>query len=573
MKRTLSIAAASALLLGAFALPAHAADPVQVPRLVKDIDPGSKPSFSTWHEGEGNRSAVIGSTMLFGAANEAEGSELWATDGTTAGTHLVKDIYPGMPESSPQNLTTYAGKVYFSAESEDGKGREVWASDGTTSGTVRVSDLNADPSFMTGDSDPRDFVVAGGSLYFSGQTSENTRSLYRLTAGGTPQKLTGFAVKYVSNVAAWGSKVAFTGTTTTGGIEPWVTDGTFNGTHQLKDINPGTADSTPLEYTALGNGGVLFSADDGTHGTEIWTSNGTVTQQLKDLNLGAASGLPTDLYATGGKAYFAAKATGNPYTIWVTDGTGAGTKQIASIRGGSNSGTLSDFTVYKGIVYFGASEQQHGSELWRTDGTTGGTYMVRDTNPGIANGSPHDMAVVDGLLYFVFEDDDDLWRLWRTDGTTDGTFAVPTDVDPSGVELLSTVGNTLFFAGKSPAEGRELWAYTTRVNPPASAPAPAVSKRATSTKAHARSSYSKAVAKNKKIRIKITVRANGATPTGTVVLKKGSRIVGRGTLAKGAATVRITKKLTKGTTKLRAYYSGSTAAKPSRSGVVKVRVR
>lgn len=573
MKRTLSIAATSALLLGALALPAQASDPVQIPRLVKDINPGSATSFSKWHEGDGDRSAVIGGTMLLASTTDAEGNELWATDGTAAGTRMVKDIYPGMPESSPQNLTAYAGKVYFSAEGEDGKGREVWSSDGTTAGTVRVSDLNADPSFMTGDSDPRDFVVAGGSLYFSGQTSENTRSLYRLTAGGTPQKLTGFAVKHVSNVAAWGSKVAFTGTTTTHGIEPWVTDGTFNGTHELKDINPDTADSTPLEYTALGNGDVLFSADDGTHGTEIWTSNGTVTQQLKDVNLGAASGLPTDLFATGGKAYFAAKATGNPYTIWVTDGTGAGTKQIASIRGGSNSGTLSDFTVHHGIVYFGGSETQHGSELWRTDGTTVGTYMVRDTNPGTMNGSPHGFTVLDGVLYFVAEDADDLYRLWRTDGTTNGTYAVPTTVDPTNVEMLSTVGTTLFFAGKSPSEGRELWAYTTRVDAPASAPAAAVSKSATSTKAHAKRSYSKAVAKNRKIRITVTVRASGSTPTGTVVLKKGSKVVGRGTLHQGVAKVRIAKKLAQGTTTLRAYYSGSTAAKPSRSGVVKVRVR
>ena len=46
------------------------------------------------------------------------GSELWKSDGTSAGTVLVKDIRPGALFSRPQNLTNSNGTLFFSAEAE-----------------------------------------------------------------------------------------------------------------------------------------------------------------------------------------------------------------------------------------------------------------------------------------------------------------------------------------------------------------------------------------------------------------------------------------------------------------------
>lgn len=569
MKRTLSVTAVAALLLGAVALPTQAADPVQVPQLVKDIYTGTTSSFAPWSEADGPRSATLGSTTLFAASSSGLGNELWASDGTPAGTRLIKDIWPGTTSSAPKSLTSLAGKVYFSAEGQDGKGVEVWSSDGTTAGTVRVTDLNPG----AGDSDPEDFVVAGGALHFSVKTTENTRALYRLDSSGTTGKLTSSGIKDVSEVAAWGNKVVFAGKTVAEGTEPWVSDGTFGGTHMLGNINTGAADSAPTQFTALSDGDVLFSASDATHGTELWTSNGTVTQQLRDLDLGAPDGNPTDLFAVNGKAYFGAKTAASPYTIWVTDGTGVGTQQLASlVRAGGNSGNPADFTAHNGLVYFAASEVNHGSELWRTNGTPVGTYMVRDIKVGGPNSAPRDLTVVDGQLYLSADDAAGLGRLWRSDGTTAGTVPVASSVEPTTTRVLSVIGNTLFLAGKSAAEGQELWSYTTRAAP-ATAPAPAVVRRATSVKAYPKHAYSRSTAKKKQIKLTVKVRATGMTPGGKIVLKKGSKIVGKGTLKKGTAKVRITKKLGKGTTKVRAYYSGSATTTPSRSGVIKVRVK
>src|SRR5262249_57347400 len=86
------------------------------------------------------RLTKVNGRVFLSAEDATQGRELWKSDGTAAGTVLVKDIYSGNASSSPQNLTNVNGTLFFTAD--DGThGQELWQSNGTTAGTILVKDI------------------------------------------------------------------------------------------------------------------------------------------------------------------------------------------------------------------------------------------------------------------------------------------------------------------------------------------------------------------------------------------------------------------------------------------------
>src|SRR6185503_19760034 len=95
-----------------------------------------------------------GSTLFFTACDGIRGVELWKSDGTDAGTVLVKDIRPGLLTSAPDQLTAMGGALYFTAN-DNINGVALWKSDGTDAGTVLVKKMA--PTLLT---------AMGSKLYF-----------------------------------------------------------------------------------------------------------------------------------------------------------------------------------------------------------------------------------------------------------------------------------------------------------------------------------------------------------------------------------------------------------------------
>lgn len=126
------------------------------------------------------------------------------------------------------------------------------------------------------------------------------------------------------------------------------------------------------------------------------------------------------------------------------------------------------------------------------------------------------------------------------------------------MQLRAVAGGSLFFGASGSEHVQDPWLYV--VTP-------------SSTKGYPASSYSRSAGAHKRINVTVVVRASGTTPIGRVTLKKGSTVIGYGTLSGGRKSIRITKKLGKGSHKVKAYYSGSLRARTSTSPTFTIKVR
>lgn len=76
---------------------------------------------------------AIGNRLYFTAHTPGFGTELWTSDGTGAGTVMVKDINAGDASSNPQRFTALNGNLLFEATTAGTI--QYWKTDGTEAGT------------------------------------------------------------------------------------------------------------------------------------------------------------------------------------------------------------------------------------------------------------------------------------------------------------------------------------------------------------------------------------------------------------------------------------------------------
>ena len=121
--------------------------------------------------------AAVGGPF-FSAFDTTNGQELWKSDGTLAGTTLVKDIRPGAGDSYPFALTDVAGTLFFAADDGTTSGYELWKSNGTDAGTVRLTPFVVD---MT----PPDTTITSGPAAGSTITTSSATFGFSGTVGDT----------------------------------------------------------------------------------------------------------------------------------------------------------------------------------------------------------------------------------------------------------------------------------------------------------------------------------------------------------------------------------------------------
>lgn len=424
--------------------------------VLKDLTPGADGvlHFDVDHV------ATTATTLYFVGNNASTGGELWKTDGTTSGTVAVKDILPGVTSSDPQSFTVVGNTLFFLA-TEATSGQELWKSDGSLGGTVIVKDIR---SGNTGSS-ASDLVSFQGELYFAADDGTNGAELWKSDGSGIGTVL----VKNINPTAgsapagllAVESTLYFSADNGSLGRELWKSDGSATGTQLLKDVRPGLAGSSesfnPSVLGSLGNA-LIFSANDGLHGLDLWTSNGSTsgTVLVKDVNPITQGSYPSYLTSIAGGLVFAADDGQSGTEIWFSTGVSNSVLRLVDANTGVDGSDPADFTLVDDTVYFTALSGSAGRELWQTDGTQQGTSIVRDINPGVASSDPEELVNFNGELYFSAFDDVFGRELWKTDGSSLGTVRVA-DISLGGTgstpEDLTVVGSTLYFR----ALGDQLW--------------------------------------------------------------------------------------------------------------------
>ncbi len=266
--------------------------------------------------GNPNNFTLVNGTVYFAASSGAETHEVWKTDGTVAGTVMVKDIHSGVMGYVLNNFVNLNGTLIMTMYG-GASGSELWKSDGTSAGTTLVKampggNFNNHPTVMNGVL----YLLEGDGLWKSDATPVGTVLL--------KQKGGAFSLSPELMIAI-NNKLFFTGNDDENGLELWTSDGTAAGTVLVKDINPGANNSELNAFTRVGSK-LMFTADNGVNGNEIWISDGTAagTQMFQDIEPGSVGSMPIQFFEVkgafaeaNGKIFTAASTIALGNEVWV----------------------------------------------------------------------------------------------------------------------------------------------------------------------------------------------------------------------------------------------------------------
>lgn len=400
------------------------------------------------------------------------GEEIWKCIPTPPGvttpafTELVSDVAPGGEGStglSPPGFTAYKNRLYFTAKgnnlSNDPVGNELFRTTGLKGAPELVKDIEP-----TGDSSPSNLVVSGptatGRLYFVANTVNEGLELW--TSDGsledTENKLVkdifiGTSSSDIANITpmvinttpgsapTFSNRVVFTADEGSNGNELWHSDGTAIGTVLLKDITSGIEGSILSNFVSLSSNLVVFTQEDATTANlTLWVTNGTTTGtiQIEDFLTEPTPGteaLSAKLFRNpvlvGSTLYF---MMGDD-ELWKTNGINdAGTVRVHRFRTGTQGSAAQTFTqLADGRAVFSATSVNEGTEPWITNGTGAGTVLLGDLFAGTEGSDPLNFTAGAGSQFFFTASATAANReIYVSNGTTTTLLK---EINPSGTSL------------------------------------------------------------------------------------------------------------------------------------------
>jgi len=342
--------------------------------LLKDINPGANPSTPAEFFNYGDK-------LYFNASNPTYGNELWSTDGTPEGTNLAFDINPGTASSLPISLMNYNNKLHFlTVIGTTG----LYSYDNSEGAHLVSSGLSTAANLLQ--SNGKIFYRLNNKLWYFSDNATHDIS--------TPIVITG-------QMGAVNGKIVMAASPAAGvnNAQIYMYDGTS--VSLLKTINPNTTSNPQNFFYSSQLNTVFFSAGSSTSGFELWKTDGTTegTVEVKNINPGTSNSFPGNFKQVGDKVFFSANNGSNGTELWITDGTGEGTKLVKDINPGSAASNPSSLTELNGKLYFLANDGSGEARLWESDGTADGTKLTLELKPGYTNFVLGKMEAYNGALY------------------------------------------------------------------------------------------------------------------------------------------------------------------------------
>ena len=342
---------------------------------------------------------VINDVLFFIADSMSVTKQLFKTDGTEEGTEWIANVDDDGMENT--HMLTRSGELLYYRTYRPTIGVELWSSDGTPEGTGMVKDICENwPSY------PHELTDFNGTLIFAAKNCDDSGdALYR--SDGTSENTAMIGGKNPSVIIAIGDTLYFSNTFQDFGSELARSTGLPGSIEMIRDIRPGAWGSAIFHLTQVDTQ-IFFRATNPDYGAELWgyNMNTGVVNLVKDIWPGSSgSSFPDELVSYQGKLVFQANDGVYGQELWISDGTEEGTKMLKNINveaGGPPYGHSYPSRFYEagGLLFFSANDGINGGELWQTDGTEEGTVMVHNIGYSYHGSDPGSFRAINGYLYF-----------------------------------------------------------------------------------------------------------------------------------------------------------------------------
>lgn len=375
-----------------------------------------------------------GDGVIFVAAGQRAGLELWRSNGTAAGTRRVSDLpspFPFTSEVLPAQIARLEDQIILAAR-DAGGGLELWSVEPRSRSTVQLTNLGPDEA---GTFDTRsNLVVRNGRVLFTALERSGRRALWQTdgTPAGTGPLFdpgSSLADDLSLNLIEDGGSVFFTASTAAGGQEVFALAPADLAPRTLTAFVPTEPLGFVLSGLRLGNR-FLFAAFGDAHGLEPWstsiTPNPTAARLISDLAVGnGPSSNPVGLTRLGDRAlYFACQEA--TVGLFATTGHPGSTRRLHTLTTDCSHFTTQPPNESPPPIALAAGLAFHRADrdatIWRSDGTPEGTFVLASFPPSQVFGP---VAVGDHIVFLRTTGVPGTgtlgYEVWQSDGTLAGT--------------------------------------------------------------------------------------------------------------------------------------------------------